>query len=117
MDHELEQLMRDHRSVGRLMTMCALETVPAQPNPTDQSHQDRIELEQYREIFKKLDALMARNGEIHIVPNLKDRIVIRLIDNDGPVTFPGEHPTGATLRDAMAQAARSEERRVGKECR
>jgi hypothetical protein len=76
---------------------------------SEKANLDALELAQYREIFKKLDALLAREGEIHIAPTLADRIVVRMIDFDGknefPVTKPGEHPTGATLRDAMAQAA------------
>jgi hypothetical protein len=74
-------------------------------NPTDQAHHDRLELAQYRAIFAKLDELLDRAGELHVVKSPAGTRRIRVIEYDRAGNETIESVYGSTLRDAMAQAA------------
>jgi len=75
-------------------------------NPTDQAHQDRIELEQYRDIFKKLSkAMTTGTGAAAHLYHHDGKFGVRLSELDGQTDCTTVAVTGVSLRDAIAQAA------------
>jgi hypothetical protein len=66
--------------------------------------QDRTELAQYRAIFGALSTALADGASVHLY-RVGDRHGVRLVELDGQPDERITSVTGATLRDAMAQAA------------